>query len=147
MQQTKKPEKKRELLPPWNMPSDPVKAVFWFMQWLLVVLVRFFWIPIVAMMAYESIVNSKAGSVGYGLISGGITLLVGLVVWGVLYALLIVVRLTTTVSRTISDVNRMQQTFKGGSPFMIFGEPEERGKVVEGTITDLDEERKRRRRE
>lgn len=127
------------------MPSDPVKAVFWFMQWLLVVLVRFFWIPIIAMIVYESIVNSEVGGVGYGLISGGITLLIGLAVWGILYALLATVKVTTTISHTISDVNRMQQTFKSGSPFMTFSEPEERGKVVEGTITDLDEERKKRR--
>jgi hypothetical protein len=145
-----KRKRKRELIPPWNMPSDPVKAVFWFMQWLLTVLVRFFWIPIIGMMVYETAVNSKVGGVAYGLVSGVITCLVGLGVWGVLYLLLMMSRVGSAVSRTMDDVNRMQQTFtqRGRSSFSPFGEPEESSeRVVEGTITDLEEERRKRRRE
>ena len=56
------------------MPSDPVKAVFWFMHWFLRVLVRFFYILILGAVIYESIINGVVGSIG--------TLLVGLGVWG-----------------------------------------------------------------
>ena len=52
------------------MPADPVKAVFWFMHWLLRVLVRFFYILILAAVIYESIINGPVGFFG--------TLLVGL---------------------------------------------------------------------
>ena len=60
---------KGALIPPWKMPSDPIKAVFWFMHWLLRVLVRFFWILILAGVVYESILN--------GVVGGIVTLLVG----------------------------------------------------------------------
>lgn len=140
---------KREWIPPWQMPSDPVRAVFWFVQWLLTVLVRFFWIPIIGMVIYEIIINSAVGGLANELTSGVITLLVGLVVWAILYGLLALIRVSTTISHTISEVNRLQQTFteRSRNSFTAFREREQEDRVVEGTITDLEEERRKRRRE
>ena len=138
----------RRLIPPWNMPSDPVKAVFWFMHWLLKVLVNFFWLPIIVMIIIETYLNWMVGGVVNGLVGGSVTLLVGIVVWALLYALLLVVNVGTSVSQVISDVNRMQRDALRRRPFppFTYGEADE-GKVVEGTITDLEQERKKRRRE
>ena len=72
------------------MPSDPVKAVFWFLHWFLRVLVRFFYILIISAVTYESILNGIVGFVG--------TLLVGLGVWLGLAVLLLFVNVTTGVS-------------------------------------------------
>lgn len=141
---------KRQLLPPWNMPSDPVKAVWWFLHWLLKVLVRFFWIPIVIMVAYETYLSGKVSGLTNGIVAGVITLLVGLVVWGGLAAVLFALNLGTSVSQTISDVSRMQRPFSARRPlYPPYTEagPEEPANVVEGTITDLEEERRKRRRE
>jgi len=128
---------KRELLPPWNMPSDPVKAVFWFMHWLLKVLVRFFYIPILAAVIYESIVNGLVGFFG--------TLLVGLFVWAGLALLLLLFNFSTGVSRVFVEVNRMQKGYPPRSPFDNSTEQDINGRVVEGTVTDLEEERRKRR--
>jgi hypothetical protein len=85
---------KRELFPRWDMPSDPVKAVFWFMHWLLRVLVRFFYIPILAAVIYEGIINGPVGFLG--------TLLVGIGVWTGLALLLFVFNFGTGVSKVVS---------------------------------------------
>jgi len=139
---------KREILPPWNMPSDPVKAVWWFLHWLLKVLVRFFWIPIIGMVVYETYLSGRVSGITNGVVAGVITLLVGLVVWGVLTAVLFALNVSTTISQTISDVSRMQRTFAGRRPLNPYAEAEpEEPNVVEGTITDLEEERRKRRRE
>lgn len=127
------------LIPPWDMPSDPVKAVFWFLHWFLTVLVRFFYIPILGAVIYESIIN--------GLIGFIFTLLVGLGVWAGLALLLFVFNVSTGVSKVFSEVSRMQRGFPPRSPFNNFTEPGEDDRVVEGTVTDLDEERKKRRQE
>src|SRR5207244_10925194 len=74
------------------MPADPVKAVFWFMHWLLRVLVRFFYILILAAVIYESIINGVVGFFG--------TLLVGLGVWAGLALLLFVFNLSTGVKKS-----------------------------------------------
>jgi len=129
--------RRRELIPRWEMPSDPVKAVFWFMHWFLRVLVRFFYILILGAVIYESIINGVVGSIG--------TLLVGLGVWGGLTALLLLFNFTSGVSRVVSEVNRVQRGYPPRQPFNNFTEPD--GPVVEGTVTDLDEERKKRRQE
>ena len=129
--------RKRELIPRWEMPSDPVKAVFWFMHWLLRVLVRFFYIIILGAGIYESIINGVVGFIG--------TLLVGLGVWVGLAALLLLFNFTTGVSRVVSEVNRVQRGYPPHRPFNNFAEPD--GPVVEGTVTDLEEERKKRRQE
>ncbi len=129
--------RKRELIPRWEMPSDPVKAVFWFMYWFLRVLVRFFYILILGAVIYESIINGVVGFIG--------TLLVGLGVWGGLAALLLLFNFTSGVSRVVSEVNRVQRGYPPRQPFNNFTEPD--GPVVEGTVTDLDEERKKRRQE
>ncbi len=142
--------KRRWLLPPWNMPSDPIKAVFWFLHWLLRVLVRFFWLLILAAIVYESISNGRVGGGFAGVISGLVTLLVGLAVWAGLALVLFFFNISTTISQTIGEVSRMQQGFSARrpvTPVSPFMEQEMKGKVVEGTITDLDEERKRRRGE
>ncbi len=131
---------RNKLIPPWNMPSDPVKAVFWFVHWLLQVLVRFFWILILAGVAYESYMN--------GFVGGVVTLLVGLGVWLGLGITLFVFNISTNISQTFSEVNRMQQNFPPRRPFYPFPESEfDDSKIVEGTVTDLEEERRKRRRE
>ncbi len=130
---------KRELIPRWDMPSDPVKAVFWFVHWLLRVIVRFFYILILGAVIYESIVNGVVGFFG--------TLLVGLGVWAGLALLLFVFNLSAGFSRVFSEVNRMQQGYPPRNPFNNFTEPDIDGRVVEGTVTDLEEERKKRRQE
>ena len=131
---------KRELIPRWDMPSDPVKAVFWFLHWSLRVLVRFFYILIIGAVVYESIVNGIVGFAG--------TLIVGLGVWLGLGVLLIFVNVTSGVSQVFSEVSRLQKGYPPraqSSPFN-FTEPES-DRVVEGTVTDLDEERRKRRGE
>jgi hypothetical protein len=130
---------KRELLPRWDMPSDPVKAVIWFMHWLLRVLVRFFYIPILAAIIYESIVNGLIGFFG--------TLLVGLGVWTGLALVLFLFNVSTGVSRVFTEVNRMQRGYPPRNPYDNFKEPDIDGRIVDGTVTDLDEERRKRRQE
>jgi hypothetical protein len=122
------------------MPSDPVKAVFWFFQWSLKVLVRFFGVPILAGITYEGIVN--------GFVGGFVTLLVGLSVWLGLAVLLFFFNVGTRISRTVTDVSRMQQSFSYRRSNTQFGEADfDESKIVEGTVTDLEEERRKRRRE
>ena len=131
---------RNKLIPPWNMPSDPVKAVFWFVHWTLQVLVRFFWILILAGVAYESYMN--------GFVGGVVTLLVGLGVWLGLGITLFVFNISTNISQTFSEVSRMQQNLPPRRPFNSFPESEfDDSKIVEGTVTDLEEERRKRRRE
>jgi len=134
---------RRKLLPAWDMPSDPVKAVFWFFRWLLQVLVRYFYLVIVAAAIFEAILNGIVGFAG--------TALVGLLVWGGLAALLVFVNVVSGVSRVVSDVNRVTKGFPNrNTPFSSSGETgrdDSGGRVVEGTITDLEEERKKRRQE
>ncbi len=124
-----------KLLPPWNMPSDPVKAVFWFMHWLLQVVVRFFWVLVLAGVVTESILN--------GVVGGGVTLLLGFALWVVLF---FIVNVTTSISQTVSEISRVQRDFRD---FAVRppNQAEREGRVVEGTITDLEEERRKRRRE
>jgi len=140
-------KRKREIIPAWNMPSDPVKAVLWFMHWSLKVLVRFFWMPIIGMGVYETYLSWRAGGFGNGLVAGVITLLVGMAVWAALYVVLLFLNVSTTVSHFISDVSRAQQDLRSRSPFSPFADAESERKVVEGTITDLEEERQKRRHE
>jgi hypothetical protein len=121
------------------MPTDPVKAVFWFMHWLLRVLVRFFYILILAAVIYESIINGVVGFFG--------TLLVGLCVWAGLALLLFVFNLSTGVTKVFTEVQRMQRGYPPRYPFDTFREQDENGRIVEGTVTDLEEERRKRRQE
>jgi len=130
---------KRELLPRWEMPADPVKAVIWFMHWFLRVLVRFFYILILAAVIYESIINGVVGFFG--------TLLVGLSVWAGLALLLFVFNLSTGVTQVFTEVHRMQRGYPPSNPFDSFREQDVNGKIVEGTVTDLEEERRKRRQE
>lgn len=121
------------------MPSDPVRAVFWFLHWLLQVLVRYFYILILGGMAYETFLNGFVGLFG--------TLLVGLFVWAGLAVLLVVVNAMSGVSRFYSEVQRLRQNPMGFSDF-TYSRPEKEENVVEGSIiTDLDEERRKRRQE
>ena len=138
-------KRKKELIPPWDMPSDPVKAVWWFLHWVLKVVVRFCWIPIGLMVIYETYVNWNAGGVASGIIGGVITLLVGLGVWALLYVVALLLEVSSTITRTIADVSRFEQQMQTRrfNPFDDLSDEN----VVEGTITDLDEERKKRRRE
>jgi len=133
-------KRSRNVIPAWEMPADPVKAVFWFIHWSLQVLARFFWLLILAGVIYESLVN--------GIIGGVVTLLVGLGVWLGLVGTLFIFNVTRRISQTVADVNRMQQGFTKRRSFNSF-EPSgvDDSKVVEGSVTDLEEERKKRRRE
>src|SRR5579864_2362165 len=114
----------RGLIPPWQMPSDPVKAVWWFTHWLLKVLVHFFWVPILGMVIYESVNNWHADEASNGLlyaawngiISGVFTLLVGLIVWAILYVLLIFANVSANVAHVVSDLNQFQQKFSNYVP-------------------------------
>jgi hypothetical protein len=130
---------KRELIPRWEMPADPVKAVFWFLHWLLRVLVRFFYILILAAVIYESVINGVVGFFG--------TLLVGLVVWAGLALLLFVFNVSTGVTKVFTEVQRMQRGNPPNYPYNDFSEQDVDGRIVEGTVTDLEEERRKRRQE
>lgn len=126
-------------LPPWNMPSDPVKAVSWFLHWFLRVLVRYFFVLIVAAAVYETYLNGIVGLFGI--------LLVGLVVWAILAGVLLVLNFTSSISNVYSEISRLSQ-----NPFGSFGDASspysKEENVVEGSIiTDLGEERKKRRQE
>lgn len=136
----RKRRSRRKLLPDWDMPSDPVKAVFWFFHWSLQVLVRFFWVLILVAVIYESFIN--------GFVGGIVTFLVGLGVWFGIAVLLFFFNISTSISRTVADVSKMQQSFSARRPSTQFSEPDfDNGKIVEGTVTDLEEERRKRRRE
>lgn len=127
-------------LPAWSMPSDPVKAVFWFTHWSVKVLVRYFWILIIAGVVVEGVMN--------GVVGAGFTLLIGLIVWGGLAILLAIFNVFSGVARTVSDLNDLRQNFTTRNPFERSSRSDfDTGNVVEGTITDLEEERKKRRRE
>jgi len=130
------------------MPSDPVRAVFYFMYWLLQVLVRYFWLPIGAMVIYEAYINGRSYGIANGVVGGVITLLVGLALWGILYVALLLCTVATSVSRTIAEVHRMQRSFDPYRRSSSSVDPESERPIVEGSIvTDLEQERKRRRRE
>lgn len=130
---------KQKLFPRWEMPSDPVKAVWWFMHWLLKVLVRFFWLPIIVMVVYEAVGNGRIDNAMSALFSGAITLLIGLVIWVVLYIVLQLVNLWVRISQAISDADQVQQNM-----FSSFSYPYMRddvnSKVVEGSIEEIENE-------
>jgi hypothetical protein len=130
---------KWEWLPAWKMPSDPVRAVFWFLHWFLRVLVRYFFVLILAGVAYEAYLNGVVGLLG--------TLFVGLLVWCGLALLLVVVNAVSGVSRIYSEISRLSQNPYTFNSF-VRSKPEPEENVVEGSIiTDLEEERRKRRRE
>ena len=127
-------------LPVWSMPSDPVKAVFWFLHWSLRVLVHFFYVLILGGVIFETTLNGVVGFFG--------TLLVGLGVWAGLGTLLLFVNMAAGVSRVVSDVGRMQKGFPSHNQFFNPTSPiEPEGPIVEGTVTNLEEERRKRRQE
>jgi hypothetical protein len=133
-------------LPTWDMPSDPVKAVSWFLRWFLQVLVRYFSVVIVAGVVYETYLNGIVGLFG--------TLLVGLIVWAVLAGVLAVVNFMSSVTKAISGVSHLSQnpfgsfgSFEASNSLFATHERDEEN-VVEGSIiTDLEEERRKRRQE
>lgn len=133
-------KRRSRLVPTWDMPTDPVKAVFWFFHWSLKVLVRFFWLPILGGIIYEGLIN--------GFVGGIVTLLVGLGVWLGLAVVLFFFNVGTNISHTVADVSRMQQSFSTRRPYTPFREAEfDESNIVEGSVTDLEEERRKRRRE
>lgn len=126
-------------LPAWNMPADPVQAVFWFLRWFLQVLVRYFYLLVLVGVVYETFLNGVIGLFG--------TLLVGLLVWIGLAVLLGVTNVASGVSQIYSEVNHIRQS---ASTFQDFTQPVpgDEENIVEGSIiTDLEEERKKRRQE
>lgn len=135
----------RGLIPPWEMPSDPVKALLWFLHWFLQVLVHFFWLPILVGVIFFAYADWS--SAWNGIISGVITLVIGIGLWVVLYLVLLVVNVGTRISQVVSEVKRVQQDFSSQRSPYFFNEPEDEGQVIDGTITDIEEERRKRRRE
>lgn len=129
------------------MPSDPVKAVFWFLHWSLKVLVRYFWIAILGMVIFEVYQNWMVGGPLNGAISGVVTVLVGIGVWVVLYALMTFLNMAVGISQMVSQVNRIREDALRQQPLYQFMRDEPEEHVVEGTITDLEEERRKRKRE
>jgi len=136
----------KQLIPPWNMPADPVKAVWWFMHWLLITLVHFFWVPVLAMVVFETSLNWNTSGFLSGLVSGIITLLIGLVIWCLLSGFLAVVNLVAGVSHIISDVKRFQNsyTYTRGTPYPFMRTDtsnfKSNSKVVDSTAIEIEEE-------
>jgi hypothetical protein len=128
------------------MPSDPVKAVWWFMHWLLRVLVPFFWIPILGMVIYEAISNGLVYGIWTAISSGVITLLVGLIVWAVLYVLLIFANISANVVRVVNDLNQFQQKFADHVSDAFPERDNTETKIVEGTIAEVEEEPQRQKK-
>ena len=100
---------------------------------------RFFYVLILAAVIYESIINGVVGFFG--------TLLVGLAVWAGLALLLFLFNMSTGVSKVFTEVQRMQRGYPPHYPLDSFEEQDVNGRIVEGTVTDLDEERRKRRKE
>jgi len=130
---------KNGFFPQWKMPSDPVKAVWWFMHWLLQVLVRFFWLPIIGMIIYEMVIDIRVAGLASGLVVGLVTLLIGLGVWAALYVALAIVNFWTRVSRLVSDVNQAQQRMYQGPFSTSYADREYNDHVVEGSISEVEE--------
>lgn len=136
----------KQSIPAWNMPADPVKAVWWFMHWLLKVLVHFFWVLILVMSIFETSLNWNTSGFLSGLVSGIITLLIGLVIWGLLYGLLAVVNLVAGISHIILDVKQFQNTYTDTrgtpSPFMHTDSSNFKSnrKIVDSTAIEIEEE-------
>ncbi len=140
----------RDLIPPWQMPADPVQAVWWFLHWLLQLLTRIFWLPVIGMVLYETVNNWRITGPWNGITSGIITLGVGLLVWAVLYVVLFTVNVVTRVSRVFSTVNQFQQTYRNYSssnPFSSFSRSTEEPNVVEGSVSDVEEPPQQQQRE
>lgn len=98
------------------------------------------------MVVIETFLNwSSAGGVLSAIVAGFITLLIGLAIWAVLYGVVIFLNISTSVSRLISDMNSIQKSFSARSPLYPLNDSESEQNVVEGTITDLEEERRKRR--
>lgn len=114
------------------------------MFWFLRLLVNFFWLPIIAMVIIEVVLN-WIGGVPAAIVAGIVTLLVGLVIWAALYGVTFFLNVGTTVSRVLSDVNSIQKNFSARSSLYPFNDSAPEENVVEGTITDLEEERRKRR--
>jgi hypothetical protein len=131
---------KQKLFPRWEMPSDPVKAVWWFMHWLLKVLVRFFWLPIIAMTVYEIIDGVRGGDIQGAVVSGLVTLVIGVGIWVVLYVVLQLVNIWVKISQAISDANQVQQNMFNSTFSYPYRRNDTNGKVVEGSIEEIKNE-------
>jgi ABC-type multidrug transport system fused ATPase/permease subunit len=137
----------KQAIPTWNKPADdPVKAVLWFMHWLLKVLVHFFWIPMLVMSLFETLLNWNTSGFLSGLVSGMTTLLLGLVIWGLLYAILYMINLVENIVRIMSDVKQFQKrydyTLGAFRPF-IHTDPsnfKSDPKIIESTVIKIEEE-------
>lgn len=98
------------------------------------------------MIIIEVILNwSSAGGATSAIVAAIVTLLIGLVIWAALYGVAFFLNVGTTVSRVLSDVNSIQKSFSVRSPRYPSNDSMPEQNVVEGTITDLDEERRKRR--
>jgi hypothetical protein len=131
---------KQKLFPRWEMPSDPVKAVWWFMHWLLKVSVRFFWLPIIVMVAFEVITNAPVGNISGAVFSGFFTLVIGLGIWVVLYIVLQLVNIWVRISQAIADVNQVQQDMVNSTFSYPYTRTDTNGKVVDGSIEEIKNE-------
>lgn len=151
----------KEFIPSWNRPSDPAKTLLWFLHWFLRALVHYFWLPLGVMCIYELVANWMAGGVWSGVVSALVTLVIGMFVWVILYAVTMAANLAGRISQAFTEVSQLQQQmprmygfdedmFNTSDPFGRVQQQQQeppRTRVVEGTITDLDEERRKRRYE
>ena len=131
------------------MPDDPVKAVWWFLYWLLQLLVNFFWFPVIGMTIYETLLNWNISGISSGILSGLITLLVGLSLWIFLYVLRRGIALGIRVSQVLTGVNQFQNNLYRSPihPFVSMNDENNHrstgatsSKVVEGSIVKIEEE-------
>lgn len=140
-------KRRREILPHWDMPSDPVKGILWFLHWSLKVSVRFCWLPILLMVIYEGYLNwHTANSISSAIVAGAITLVIGLGIWAALLVVLVLLDVSEIISHAFSAITQLEQRANPRSRRSPFAGSYEEN-IVEGTITDLEEERKKRRRE
>ncbi len=81
------------------------------MHWLLKILVHFFWVPILVMSLFETSLNWNTSGFLSGLVSGVTTLLIGLVIWGLLYAVLALINIIASIYRIISSAKQFYKNY------------------------------------
>ena len=145
------------------MPAERKQAVLWSLQWLLKLVVNFFWLPILAVVIYTVYTASINSGIGTGMFNGMITLLWGIVFWVILYGVMSIVSILFRIFRFVSDVRKIQEQqddllSQFNSPFMdmgtsmdsiymddmdsAMGRTEQRppGRIIDSTITEIREE-------
>jgi hypothetical protein len=108
--------------------------------------VRYCWLLIAIAAVVIGYNNGVKFGIGSGLVSGGATVLVGVVVWIVLRGVLQIATIWMSVTRAIKDAQQMQESiyerYNGySSPYTDGYQGRESEKnVVEGTIVEVEDE-------